>query len=131
MTLDTSKINIYDEMDRETDFDLKGENVTITLRDGNNNVVANTSTSPNGFSYKLDTVGSYTLTYTAKDANGNKTTVTKTIEVSDDTIAETKVGDVGMALAIIVALVVLGAVIFFVFKPEGKKGSKPTSKKKD
>lgn len=131
LTLDTSKINIYDEMDRETDFDLKGENVTITLRDGNNNVVANTSTSPNGFSYKLDTVGSYTLTYTAKDANGNKTTVTKTIEVSDDTIAETKVGDVGMALAIIVALVVLGAVIFFVFKPEGKKGGKPTSKKKD
>lgn len=128
LTLDATKITVYDEYETKS-YEVKSDNVTITLKDSNGNTVANTSTSPTGFSFKLDSVGSYTLTYKAKDGSGNTTTITKTIEVSDDAIDESNVGDTGMVLAIIVALAILAGVIFFFFKPE--KQPKVTDKKKD
>ncbi|MBQ8749649.1 MAG: hypothetical protein IJZ29_04205 [Clostridia bacterium] len=124
LTLDTSKITIYDEYENENITVSKtNTNVTITLRGPDGNAVDNTS--PNGYSWKLDKVGTYTLTYVAKDSNGNRTTITKNIEVADEVIEESNVGDTGMVLAIIAALAVLAGVIIFFFKPEKKtKGNK-------
>ncbi|MGN1227666.1 MAG: Ig-like domain-containing protein, partial [Christensenellales bacterium] len=82
-TLDTSKITIYDEYENEN-INIKDSKVTITLRDGDNKVVENTS--PNGFSWNLDKVGTYTLSIIARDESGNRTTLTRSIEVNDETI---------------------------------------------
>ncbi len=127
-TLDISKISIYDEYEGQS-IAIDGGNVTITLRNPNGDSVS--KISPNGYSWKLDKVGTYTLTYVAKDSSGNRTTITKNIEVSDETKAEENVGDTGMVLAIIAALVVLAGVIFFFFKPEKKSNGNNKNKKLD
>lgn len=126
LTLDTSKIDIYDVYTNEQINIKDSSKVTVTLQDSNKTVINNTSTD--GFSWELNNVGTYTLTYVAKDSNGNKSTVTKSIEVSDDVVDKTTESDVGMVLAIIGALIVLAGVIIFFFKPE--KSSKDKKDKK-
>ena len=65
--------------------------------------------------YKMDTVGTYTLTVEIEDAVGNKTTKTFSIEVtakSKDTVSTYKV--VGTILIVISVLVLVGVIVYFV-----------------
>ena len=65
--------------------------------------------------YKMDAVGTYTLTVEIEDAVGNKTTKTFSIEVtakSKDTVSTYKV--VGTILIVISVLVLVGVIVYFV-----------------
>lgn len=65
--------------------------------------------------YKMDNVGTYTLTVEIEDAVGNKTTKTFSIEVTakdKDTVSTYKV--VGTILIVISVLVLVGVIVYFV-----------------
>lgn len=65
--------------------------------------------------YKMDAVGTYTLTVEIEDAVGNKTTKTFSIEVTaknKDTVSTYKV--VGTILIVISVLVLVGVIVYFV-----------------
>ncbi len=115
LTLDTSIITIEDNYDGSISI----EDLKITVYDPDNTLIG--SSVEGEYVYKLDKVGTYTIYYKVTDSNNNPTTVTKTFEVtSDSETTEDKGNDTIMVVSIVLALVLLGGVIVYFFKPEKK-----------
>ena len=122
LTLDTSVITINDDYDGAIDTD----ELKITVYDPDNKLLG--SIEEGKYVYNLDKVGKYTIYYRVTDSNNNPTTITKTFEVTSDSEAtEDKGNDTIMVISIVLALVLLGGVIVYFFKPEKK--TLDTSKK--
>ena len=122
LELDPSIITIQDNYDGAIDV----ENLTITVYDPDQKKLD--TTVEGEYVYNLDKVGTYTIYYKVTDSNNNPTTVTKTFEVKSDSEAtEDNGNDTVKVVSIVLALVLLGGVIVYFFKPEKKKLN--TSKK--
>ena len=114
---DLRNANVYDAIDENVTY--KDVKVKLTGPDGKK--VNDNDADEYKYSFNLDQVGTYKITYSVSDSKGNLTTVSRDIEVKTDTVEPTEKSDVGMVFAIIASLAVLAGVIFYFFKPERSK----------
>lgn len=97
----------------EADADLK-EDISVVLK-VNGTEVSNTETEDGLYSFDLNTAGSYELTFTVKDAAGNKSEVVKTFEIAekgDSALTQTEV--IGTVLIVVSVVVLAGVIVYFV-----------------
>lgn len=127
VTLDLTKISIVDEEnlnyeDVTVKVTLNGETVTSTINNDDNKTLT----------FKMDKVGSYIVTVDVKDSAGNKAvSQTLTLTVPDKQSENIVSTTVWGTILIVVALIVLGVVIYFFVKPSKTKGVVKTTKKDD
>ncbi len=129
LTIDLSKIDI----DNDSALDPL-EDITITItRDGTDVEFSRDSENRNIIEITMDTAGTYVVTFDTEDAAGNAAqTITKTFNISAGTTAPVNSSTIWGTVLIIVALIVLGLVIFFFVKPSKSKITAPkTTVKKD
>lgn len=125
-TLDLNDLDIYDEYEQDNFVISLGVNTFITMKDAEGNEIKSTSTD--GYSYKLDKAGTYTLTIKATDGSNHTTTIDKTITVSEKEVEPEAPNTAGTVIAILASLLILAFVIIYFFKPE--KGAISNKKKK-
>lgn len=126
---DLRNAKVYDAIDEDVSY----KDVKVKLTDPDGNKVSDNDADEYKYSFNLDQVGTYKITYSVSDSKGNLTTVSRDIEVKTDAVEPTEKSDVGMVLAIIASLAVLAGVIFYFFKPERSKIKEKSNKvdKKD
>lgn len=110
------------------------EDIAITItRDGTDVEFSRDSENRNIIEITLDTAGTYVVTFDTEDTAGNQAqTVTRTYNISAQSTTPTNTATIWGTILIIVALIVLGLVIFFFVKPSKSKVSAPkTTTKKD
>ncbi len=130
LAFDLSEVKVSDAVDGSITY----RDVVVRLTDPDGTRVSDLDAGEYSYSFNLDKVGTYRLTYTVTDENNNTTTVSQSIEVSTETIEPAESNDVGMVLAIIASLAVLAGVIIYFFKPEkstNKENKKKNTEKKD
>ena len=97
----------------DADADLK-EDIKVVLK-VNGSEVKNTETESGVYSFDLDKAGSYELTFTVKDAAGNKSEVVKTFEIAEkggSAMTQTEV--IGTVLIVLSVAVLAGVIVYFV-----------------
>lgn len=112
LTIDLSKISVYDLVD--TDLSIDDLAITVT-RDGTE-VENDYGDSTTNYRYTLDTAGTYTVKLVITDAAGNSSeTITRTItvtEATNDGVETTEV--IGIVLIVVSALILAGAIVYFI-----------------
>ena len=119
-SFDMSEANVHDAVDATIDY----KDVIVKLTDPDGTKVGDNDPANYAYSFNMDKVGTYKITYTVTDSKNNKTTLSQSIEVSTETKDATEKNDVGMVLAIIASLAVLAGVIIYFFKPEKRRDDK-------
>lgn len=113
LSIDTDKIEISDNL---TEMSL--EDLEIVVKNTSTNTVLKNihADAGNGkFEYNIETAGEYTITFSAKDANGNTGTFERTFTVnepSNEGLSQTEV--IGTVLIVVAVLVLGGVIVYFV-----------------
>ncbi len=104
-------------------------NVTVTLTSPEGTSVTNLKDG-DGYEWKFESAGEYTLKITVKDEVGNKTTETYTIVVPSEETETKKVSPVLGTVLIVLSVVVLGGVVVYFVATNKKKPTKKAKSKK-
>ena len=112
LTIDLSKISIYDLVDSDLSID---DLVVTVTRDGTE-VENDYGDSTTNYRYTLSQAGTYTVKLAVTDAAGNTAeTITRTITVTEavnDGVETTEV--IGVVLIVVSALILAGAIVYFI-----------------
>lgn len=128
ITLDLTKIKVTDASTIET------SDLVITVKRDGETVSSTKSDDNKTLTFKVDKVGTYTISIDVTDKAGNKAeTASVTLSIPEKTSENTVSATVWGTILIIVALIVLGVVIYFFVKPTKSKVAvkTTTSAKKD
>lgn len=115
LSIDTSKIAVSDN---DPNTNLSVSDVTIVVKNTTTNTVIENihADAENGkYEYNITTAGEYTVTFTAKDQNGNTGKVERTFtvnEASNEGLEQTEV--IGIVLIVVAVLVLGGVIVYFV-----------------
>lgn len=111
ITFDLTKLDFEDNKTSSADLDVTYKLVNTSTE---KEIDADVKSSEQ-LSYKIDSVGSYTLTVTVTDEVGNYTTQDFTFEVTEDTVnSGTAYKVIGTILIVISVLVLAGVIIYFI-----------------
>ncbi len=126
LTIDLSKISIAND-------DLSVDDLEISItRDGTEISYERSENNENIIEISLDTAGTYVVTFDITDtANNNAQQVVKTFTVTADAGNTTNTSTIWGTVLIVVALIVLGVVIFFFVKPSKTKAPANVKAKKE
>lgn len=118
-----------DKIDFANDASLsKTEDLKVKVTCNGNDVTAEFDDDKENIIFTASEAGTYVITFDITDGAGNEaTTVTKTITIKNATSAPVNTSTVWGTIMIVVALVVVGLVVFFFVKPSRTK--KLTDKK--
>lgn len=130
LTIDLTKTSVSDDSDEE-DSSVDYNDVTVVVTCDGTTVSKHSSSTDTNLVYSISKAGNYVVTFTVTDKAGNQTSTTKEFTVNANTVAPTVSTTVWGTILIILALLVLGGVIYFFVKPSKSKGAKKKEEKKE
>ena len=124
LTVDLSEITITEDVD---DMDYSDLDITVTC-DG---AEVNPTIEDDTLTLDLDTAGTYIIKFSCTDSAGNTSEViTRTFNVTEASTAAISSTTIWGTVLIVLALLILGGVIYFFVKPSKTKVSLTTTTKK-
>ncbi len=123
LTIDTSKISVSDDKDSS----LSVSDVTIVVKNTTTNVTLenNFDDESGKFAYNIETAGEYSVTFTVKDAAGNKREVTRTFTVNAEENNGLETSEVIAIVACCIAVLILaGAIVYMILTKKKIKSYK-------